>query len=77
MGTAEHVIKAGHADLVGMARALIADPDLPVKSQTGRLDEIRGCLGINQDCRAFDPHLHCAVNAEVGRGRDRSPSGSR
>ena len=52
-----------------MARALIADPDLPVKSQSGRLDEIRGCLGINQDCRAFDPHLHCAVNAEVGRGR--------
>ena len=69
VATAEHAIKAGHADLVGMARALIADPDLPVKSQTGRLDEIRGCLGINQDCRAFDPHLHCAVNAEVGRGR--------
>jgi 2,4-dienoyl-CoA reductase (NADPH2) len=69
VGTAEHAIKAGHADLVGMARALIADPDLPVKSQTGRLDEIRGCLGVNQDCRAFDPHLHCAVNAEVGRGR--------
>lgn len=69
VGTAEHVIKAGHADLVGMARALIADPDLPAKSQSGRLDEIRGCLGINQDCRAFDPHLHCAVNAEVGRGR--------
>src|SRR5215216_1028545 len=69
VGTAEHVLKAGHADLVGMARALIADPDLPMKSQSGRLDEIRGCLGINQDCRAFDPHLHCAVNAEVGRGR--------
>jgi 2,4-dienoyl-CoA reductase (NADPH2) len=69
VGTAEHAIKAGHADLVGMARALIADPDLPVKSQAGRLDEVRGCLGINQDCRAFDPHLHCAVNAEVGRGR--------
>ncbi len=69
VGTAEHAIKAGHADLVGMARALFADPDLPVKSQTGRLEEIRGCLGINQDCRAFDPHLHCAVNAEVGRSR--------
>src|SRR4051794_24587196 len=69
VGTAEHAIKAGHADLVGMARALIADPDLPVKSQTGRLEEVRGCLGINQDCRAFDPHLHCAVNAEVGRSR--------
>ncbi len=69
VGTAEHALKAGHADLVGMARALIADPDLPVKSQTGRLEEIRGCLGINQDCRAFDPHLHCAVNAEAGRAR--------
>ena len=69
VATAEHAIKSGHADLVGMARALIADPDLPVKSRTGRLDEIRGCLGINQDCRAFDPHLHCAVNAEVGRAR--------
>ncbi|MFZ2178891.1 MAG: FAD-dependent oxidoreductase [Rhodococcus sp. (in: high G+C Gram-positive bacteria)] len=67
--TADHAIKSGHADMVGMARALIADPDLPIKSETGRLDEIRGCLGINQDCRAFDPHLHCAVNAEVGRGR--------
>ena len=72
VGTAEHAIKAGHADLVGMARALIADPDLPVKSQAGRLEEIRGCLGINQDCRAFDPHLHCAVNAEVGRVRPAS-----
>lgn len=69
VATAEHIVKAGHADLVGMARALIADPDLPVKSASGRLSEIRGCLGVNQDCRAFDPHLHCAVNAEVGRGR--------
>ena len=67
--TADHIVKNGRADLVGMARALIADPDLPEKSRTGRLTEVRGCLGINQDCRAFDPHLHCAVNAEIGRGR--------
>ncbi|GLB63896.1 oxidoreductase [Dietzia sp. NCCP-2495] len=70
--TADHIVKTGKADLVGMARALIADPDLPEKSRTGRLTEIRGCLGINQDCRAFDPHLHCAVNAEIGRGRHAS-----
>ncbi|MEY1673480.1 MULTISPECIES: oxidoreductase [Gordonia] len=69
--TAEHIVKHGHADLVGMARALIADPELPNKSAENRLLEIRGCLGVNQDCRAFDPHLHCAVNAEVGRGRHR------
>ena len=68
-GTADAVVRTGKADLVGMARALIADPDLPVKSRDGRLDEVRSCIGVNQDCRAFDPHLHCAVNAEVGRGR--------
>ncbi|WP_308161378.1 oxidoreductase [Dietzia psychralcaliphila] len=67
--TADHIVKSGKADLVGMARALLADPDLPNKSAEGRLGEIRGCLGINQDCRSFDPHLHCAVNAEIGRGR--------
>ncbi|MDX2355890.1 FAD-dependent oxidoreductase [Dietzia sp. PP-33] len=70
--TADHIVKSGKADLVGMARALLADPDLPNKSAEGRLGEIRGCLGINQDCRAFDPHLHCAVNAEIGRGRHRN-----
>lgn len=66
---AENIIKQEHADMVGMARALIADPQLPNKSREGRFTEIRGCLGINQDCRAFDPHLHCAVNAEIGRKR--------
>jgi 2,4-dienoyl-CoA reductase (NADPH2) len=65
--TAEQAISRGHADLVGMARALLADPELPRKSQAGRLDEVRSCLGINQDCRSLDPHLHCAVNAEIGR----------
>ncbi|XKH52419.1 FAD-dependent oxidoreductase [Citricoccus nitrophenolicus] len=69
---AENALKQGHADLVGMARALLADPELPNKSRQGRLTEIRGCLGINQDCRAFDPHLHCAVNAEIGRTRPAS-----
>ncbi|GAA1724202.1 NAD(P)-binding protein [Aeromicrobium alkaliterrae] len=69
VATADHVVRTGKADLVGMARALIADPELPNKSRDGRVEQVRGCLGVNQDCRAFDPHLHCAVNAEVGRGR--------
>ena len=69
---AEQAISRGHADLVGMARALLADPELPLKSQAGRLDEVRSCLGINQDCRSLDPHLQCAVNAEIGRSRPAS-----
>jgi 2,4-dienoyl-CoA reductase (NADPH2) len=68
-GTADSIVRTGRADLVGMARALIADPDLPNKSRGGLHDQVRSCIGVNQDCRAFDPHLHCAVNAEVGRGR--------
>lgn len=64
---AEDVLRTGSADLVGMARGLLADPDLPRKAREGRAAEIRTCLGINQDCRAFDEHIHCAVNAEVGR----------
>jgi 2,4-dienoyl-CoA reductase-like NADH-dependent reductase (Old Yellow Enzyme family) len=68
--TAEDVLRAGSADLVGMARGLLADPDLPRKAKEGRVSEIRTCLGINQDCRSFDEHLHCAVNAEVGRSSE-------
>jgi len=33
-----------------MARALIADPELPDKAREGRLDEIRQCTGSNQEC---------------------------
>ena len=50
-----------------MARGLLADPDIPRKAKEGRVADIRTSLGINQDCRSFDEHLHCAVNAEIGR----------
>lgn len=47
--TAEAVLAAGHADLVGMARAVIAEPELLTKARTGRIEEIRPCIGCN-DC---------------------------
>jgi dimethylglycine catabolism A len=40
---AEEVLQSGAADLVGMTRALIADPELPRKARDGRLDDIRVC----------------------------------
>ena len=52
-----------------MARAFIADADFAAKAAAGRGDRIRPCVGLNQDCRAFSPHLHCAVNPETGRER--------
>ena len=64
---AEQVLAGGQADLIGMARALIADPHWLDKAREGAAAQIRPCIGVNQDCRAFAPHLHCAVNPRAGR----------
>jgi 2,4-dienoyl-CoA reductase-like NADH-dependent reductase (Old Yellow Enzyme family) len=72
--TIEAALSAG-ADLVGMARALIADPDMPGKVLSGRATEVRPCVACNEDCRAFDPVLLCSVNPELGPpGADRRPA---
>lgn len=47
---AEAVLRAGQADMIGMTRAMIADPDMPRKAEAGRLDAIRACIGCNQAC---------------------------
>lgn len=44
---AEKILAEGKADLVGMARALLADPELPNKAQEGRTDEIVPCLACS------------------------------
>ncbi len=64
---AERILVEGQADLVGMARAFIADADWVSKAANGQVERIRPCLGLNQDCRSFSPHLHCAVNPMAGR----------
>ncbi|MFC1895226.1 FAD-dependent oxidoreductase [Thermodesulfobacteriota bacterium] len=67
---AEELLQDGFGDLIGMGRALIADPDLPRKAREGRLDEIRPCIACNQGC--FDTILTgmsvtCLVNPAAGR----------
>lgn len=64
---AARAIAEGAADLVGMARAFLADPAWLTKAAAGTASRIRPCLNLNQDCRAFSPHLHCAVNPHTGR----------
>lgn len=64
---AERLLAEGQADLVGLARALIADPDWVLKAARGEAERIRPCVGLNQDCRSFAPHLHCAANPVAGR----------
>ncbi len=68
----EEIIASGKADVIEMARALMADPDLPAKARRGATDDIRPCLR----CLACFSHLitngqiHCAVNPEIGRERE-------
>jgi 2,4-dienoyl-CoA reductase (NADPH2) len=70
----ERALAAG-ADLVGVARALIADPDMPKKLLAGREAEVRPCVACNEDCRAFDPVLLCSVNPELAPpGAKRRPA---
>ena len=47
---AEHVLASGHADMISMARPMLADPDFVIKAEQGRSDEINTCIGCNQAC---------------------------
>lgn len=47
---AEHVLASGHADMVSMARPLLADAFFVQKAQAGKSDEINTCIGCNQAC---------------------------
>lgn len=66
---AEEVIREGKADMVSMARPLLADPELPNKSRAGRLKEVRRCIRCN-DCQTRsgeEKAVKCAVNFAAGR----------
>ncbi|HND90081.1 MAG TPA: NADPH-dependent 2,4-dienoyl-CoA reductase, partial [Saprospiraceae bacterium] len=47
---AEEILRAGCADMVSMARPLLADPEFMRKAQEGRADEINTCIACNQAC---------------------------
>ena len=47
---AEHVLASGHADMVSMARPLLADSAFVNKAEAGKSDEINTCIGCNQAC---------------------------
>ena len=47
---AERIIAEGAADMCGMTRAMITDPEMPNKARAGLLDDIRACIGCNQAC---------------------------
>ncbi len=72
LAEADELIAAGVADLVGLTRAHIADPELVVKSTQGREAEVRPCIAGNDGCVGGlnRGRLSCAVNPAVGREQD-------
>jgi 2,4-dienoyl-CoA reductase-like NADH-dependent reductase (Old Yellow Enzyme family)/thioredoxin reductase len=67
---ADRLVAGGQVDVVGMTRALIADPDLPRKALEGRLDDIRTCVGANEGCidRIYQGKpVTCVQNPATGR----------
>lgn len=68
----EEILASGKADVVEMARALLADPDLPKKARRGGTQEIRPCLRCLQCFSNLitNGQIYCAVNPAIGRERE-------
>jgi 2,4-dienoyl-CoA reductase-like NADH-dependent reductase (Old Yellow Enzyme family) len=73
---AEAILTEGRADLIGIGRQLIVDPQWPLKVAEGRSEEIVACKSCNT---CFQPLLGtrwkfgdpiCRVNPEAGREVD-------
>jgi 2,4-dienoyl-CoA reductase-like NADH-dependent reductase (Old Yellow Enzyme family) len=66
---ANEILASGDADLVGMVRAHVADPELLPKSSHGGQRRVRPCIGANVCINALLEHkpLSCMVNPDVGR----------
>jgi len=80
---AERIIASGAADLVSMARPLLADPEFAKKVRLGRSDEINLCIACNQACLDHiftERTASCLVNPRAGREiefDDRAAAGSK
>ena len=67
---AEAILARGDADLVSMARPMLADPEFANKAREGRADEINVCIACNQACLdlIFSKRVAtCLVNPKAGR----------
>jgi len=69
VATARYAISEGLLDMVGMVRALMADPDLPNKTQAGHADRVRPCVGASICIDSIYTHgsAMCIHNPATGR----------
>ncbi|HET9091466.1 MAG TPA: mycofactocin system FadH/OYE family oxidoreductase 2 [Acidimicrobiales bacterium] len=77
---AERALSEGHADLIGVVRGQIADPDFARKAREGRTESIRLCLSCNQECvgrMGLNRFLGCIENPAAGHERFARPPAAR
>ncbi len=73
---AEEILAAGKADMCGMTRAMISDPQMPAKAKAGEMDRISACVACNQACigHMLNGHpISCIQRPETGRELEFSP----
>jgi len=66
---AERVLADGQADMIGVVRGQIADPDFAGKAREGRTEEIRYCIACNQNCYGrvgLNKTIGCVQNPSAG-----------
>jgi mycofactocin system FadH/OYE family oxidoreductase 2 len=71
---AERVLANGQADMIGMVRAQICDPEMANKAREGRLEEIRFCVADNQGCYGrvgLNKSIGCIQNPNIGFEKER------
>ncbi len=69
-GLAVKAIEKGQTDLIGLARPLLADPEIPNKIMRGNFADVRPCLSCQEGCMgrlAVYAQISCAVNPACGR----------
>jgi 2,4-dienoyl-CoA reductase-like NADH-dependent reductase (Old Yellow Enzyme family)/thioredoxin reductase len=70
---AEKILADGHADMVVMCRAQIADPEIVKKAYEGRIEDIRHCIACVQGCInrvLLNQPMTCLQNPQVGREKE-------
>ena len=70
---AEQILMNNQADMIGMGRPFLADPEWPKKAAEGRYDEIRQCTACDQRCldAIFSmKEVSCTFNPAAGRERE-------
>ena len=72
---AEIILREGRADLIGMARALLADPDLPRKAKEGREHQIIWCTYGNV-CKNLDENFRKVTCVLWPKGSLQAPESS-